>query len=98
MITPTPMPYSKFRFHFYTDSFYTTLAQTLFEKKGICRHCTEKLSGMLDALKNDPTHEPKFVFKDPILGDSFKDRKDVRMLSTVHGTDLFEHATHAFAM
>ena len=85
---------------FYTDSFYTspTLAQTLFEKKmGLVGTVQRNRQGMPDALKNDPTREPKFVFKDPILGVSFKDRKDVRMLSTVHGTGLFERETRANA-
>ena len=43
------------------------------------------------ALKQKP------VFEDPILAVSFKDRNDVRMLSTVHSTQMFDRNTRASA-
>ena len=85
---------------FYTDSFYTSpiLAQKLYQKKmGLVGTVQRNRSGMPDALKEGPTRESTYVFKDPILAVSFKDRKDVRMLSTVHGSDLHARVTRASA-
>ena len=42
-------------------------------------------------------HNPKFVYKDPILALSFKDRNDVRILNTVHGTQMCDHNTLTLA-
>ena len=84
---------------FYTDSFYTspTLATQLMQMKmGLVGTVQKNRRGMPDALKAGPTQDAKFVFKDPIIAVSFKDRNDVRMLSTVHhGAETEEHETRA---
>lgn len=84
----------------YTDSFYTSpiLATKLMQMGvGLCGTVGKKRKGMPEHLKGKPTREAKFVFKDPILAVSFKDRNDVRMLSTVHGTNMYERETRASA-
>lgn len=84
----------------YTDSFYTspTLALQLMQINiGIVGTVQKNRIGMPNALKPRPTPAAKFVFKDPILAVSFKDRNDVRMLSTVHGTHMQERETRASA-
>jgi len=76
---------------FYTDSFYTspTLALELMQMKmGLVGTAQRNRRGMPEELRERPQFDPKFVFKDPILAVAFKDRNDVRMLSTIHGTEV----------
>ncbi len=84
----------------YTDNFYTSpiLASKLMQLNiGLVGTVKPNRQGMPDALRVQPTREPNFVFCDPILATSFKDRNNVRMLSTVHSTELRETTTRATA-
>ncbi len=84
----------------YTDSFYTSpvLARELMQLNiGLVGTVKPNQQGMPDALRALPTREAKFVFCDPILATSFKDRNNVRMLSTVHSTEMREIRTQATA-
>ena len=84
----------------YTDNFYTSpiLAKELWQLNiGLIGTVRPNRQGMPDALRAQPVREPKFVFSDPILATSFQDRNAVRMLSTVHSTEMRETRSRATA-
>ena len=82
----------------YLDSFYTTpaLCTELYNRGiGVCGTVGQNRKGMPDALKDRSItlkegDRPVFRYKSPVLACLFLDRKNVRLLSTVHNQEVFQ--------
>ena len=82
----------------YLDSFYTTpaLCTELFDRRiGVCGTVSQNHRGMPNALKDSSIKlkegdKPVFRYKSPVLACLFIDKKNVRLLSTVHNQEVFQ--------
>ena len=67
-------------------------------KDDVAQFLRQKIIRRCSKMKESPTHDyAKFVFKDPILAVSFKDRNDVRMITTVYDTKVRDRVGHGSA-